>query len=71
VPGSAGRQFVLVSVGELPPWISEATRDVSQISRLTVGAIAPEAGIVLGLAEAGGWGGRGSFGPRSSDRPSL
>ena len=28
VPGSAGRQFVLLSVGELAPWISEATRDV-------------------------------------------
>jgi hypothetical protein len=54
----------LVSVGELPSWISEVTRDVlahlqthDPIARLILdakqGAFAPEAGIVLGSRRQG------------------
>jgi hypothetical protein len=64
VPGSAGRQFVLLSVGEPAPWIREATRDVladlqthDPIARLildaTQGAFGPQARIVLGSRRQG------------------
>lgn len=63
-PGSAGRQFVLLSVGELALGISEATRDVladlqthDPIATLILdakqGAFAPEAGTVLGSRRQG------------------
>jgi hypothetical protein len=82
IPGDMERQFVLVSIGDVPPWVREPTRAVlpdlqsrDPIAKLVLhakqDAIAPEAGIVLGLAEAGLRGGRGSAVPRIPHRPTL
>jgi hypothetical protein len=80
--GNVERQFILVSIGEAPPWISEPTRAVlpdlqtrDPIAKLVLhakqDAVAPGAGIIRGLAEPGLRGGRGSAIPRTADRSTL
>jgi hypothetical protein len=82
IPGDMERRFVLVSIGDVPPWVCEPTRAIlpdlqsrDPIAKVVLDAkqeaVAPEAGIILGLAEAGLRGGRGGAIPRIPHRPTL